>query len=128
MTRHRRFAAALCGLSAGVATGAFAAPPPTPAAVGRALFMQKNCYFCHGVMGQGALPTGSTLAPKPLPAAAIRAYVRNPRGVMPAYSPEILTDGEIDSIHAYLDSIPAGRPASEIPLLGGSAPAKTTGR
>ena len=122
----RRLAAAAV-IATGLAGAAYAAAPPaapTPADAGKAVYMAKNCYFCHGTVGQGSMVSGLPLAPRPLPAAAIRAYVRNPRGQMPAFSPEVLTDGEIDLIYAYLASIPAGRPASEIPLLGGTAPAK----
>jgi ubiquinol-cytochrome c reductase cytochrome c subunit len=112
-------------LAAALVSAAHAAPAADPAVEkGRAVFMQKNCYFCHGTVGQGAAPTGVQLAPKPPTAAVIRAYVRHPTGQMPPYSPEILSDAEIDSIHAYLASIPEGPPASQIPLLGGTAPAK----
>ena len=118
---------AAVALFAGLAAPALAAPaaaPPTPAELGRAVFMAKNCYFCHGTLGQGGTPTGAALAPKPIPIAAMRAYIRHPRGQMPAFSPETVSDADIDAIHAYLESIPPGRPASEIPLLGGVAPAK----
>jgi len=36
---------------------------------------------------------------------------------MPVYSPAVLQDSEIKDIVAYLQSIPAGKPAKDIPLL-----------
>lgn len=84
---------------------------------GHAVFMQKGCYECHGTFGQGSLSTGPALAPQPIPAAAIKAYVRAPKGQMPVFSEKILSDDDITKIHAYLASIPPGRPASRIALL-----------
>jgi ubiquinol-cytochrome c reductase cytochrome c subunit len=114
-------------LVAASTAGALAAPATLvrgSAEAGRAVYMAKNCYFCHGTLGQGAMATGVRLAPDPIPATAIRAYVRHPRGQMPAYSPEVLSDEDIDAIYAYLASLPSGRPSSEIPLLGVAAPGK----
>jgi ubiquinol-cytochrome c reductase cytochrome c subunit len=84
---------------------------------GRALFMQKGCYECHGILGQGSATTGPALAPHPLPSVAIQAYVRAPAGEMPPYSEKILSNDEIARIHAYLDSIPANPSADSIGLL-----------
>jgi mono/diheme cytochrome c family protein len=36
---------------------------------------------------------------------------------MPVYTPAILTDAQIAAIVAYLQSIPSGRPAEDIPAL-----------
>jgi ubiquinol-cytochrome c reductase cytochrome c subunit len=92
-------------------------------AAGRALFMQKGCYECHGTLGQGAAPTGAALAPSPIPLDAMTAYIRHPKGQMPDYSEKILSNDDIAKIHAYLASVPANPPLSSIPLLNGGAPA-----
>jgi mono/diheme cytochrome c family protein len=36
---------------------------------------------------------------------------------MPVYTPAVVTDAQIADIVAYLQSIPAGTPAADVPLL-----------
>ncbi|WP_434114665.1 c-type cytochrome [Paraburkholderia caffeinilytica] len=84
---------------------------------GRALFMQKGCFECHGIFGQGSISTGPALAPHPIPLAAMEAYVRDPKGQMPVFSEKILSNAEMSKIHAYLASLPPNRPADSIALL-----------
>lgn len=101
---------------------AFAAQPAPNAqsvARGKAAYDQFGCYQCHGYVGQGAGATGATLAPAVKPLAYYQFYVRHPTLVMPPYSQAILPDQALEDIHAYLSSIPPGKPASEIPLLSG---------
>ncbi|WP_342957584.1 thiamine pyrophosphate-binding protein [Paraburkholderia sp. JHI869] len=52
---------------------------PMMVEAGRALYMQKGCYECHGIFGQGSITTGPALAPHPIPLSAMQAYVRNPK-------------------------------------------------
>lgn len=85
--------------------------------VGRALYMQKGCYECHGIFGQGSIATGPALAPHPIPLSAMQAYVRNPKGQMPVFSAKILSDADIAHIHAYLASVPQNPPADSVALL-----------
>jgi ubiquinol-cytochrome c reductase cytochrome c subunit len=98
-------------------TTAAATPPPGDAARGKAAFMSFGCYECHGTVGQGNFGTGARLAPHPIPFAAVLSYVRRPRGDMPSFSDKILPDKTLADIYAYLSSIPAGKPGSQIPLL-----------
>ena len=44
-------------------------------------------------------------------------YVRRPTGRMTGYSEKILSDAELADIYAFLRSLPAAQPVSEIPLL-----------
>lgn len=91
---------------------------------GRALYMQKGCYECHGIFGQGSITTGPALAPHPIPLPAMQAYVHDPKGQMPVFSRKILSDDEISRIHAYLASIPPNPSADTIALLSsGASPA-----
>lgn len=95
---------------------------------GRALFMQKGCYECHDTFGQGSITTGPALAPHPIPLPAMQAYVRDPKGQMPVYSENILSDDDISKIHAYLASLPPSRPADSIALLNlGTSSTRTLG-
>jgi ubiquinol-cytochrome c reductase cytochrome c subunit len=89
--------------------------------MGRTLYMQKGCYECHGIFGQGSVTTGPALAPNPLPLPAMEAYVHNPEGQMPIFSERILSNDEISHIHAYLASLPPNRPVENIALLNGNA-------
>jgi ubiquinol-cytochrome c reductase cytochrome c subunit len=86
---------------------------------GRALFVSKGCYECHGYVGQGSIMSGPSIAPGPLPLEAIIAYVRAPTGQMPQYSSKILSDADVADIHAYLASIPANPDPDHIDLLRG---------
>jgi mono/diheme cytochrome c family protein len=86
-------------------------------AEGKRLFLRDGCYQCHGTTAAGGGIAGPKLAPNPLPLEAIRAKLRTASGRMPVYSPVVLTDSEIAAIVAYLQSIPSGTPAKDIPLL-----------
>ena len=83
---------------------------------GKALFEKHGCWQCHGYVGQGGA-AGKTLAPKPLPFEAFSVFVRNSNGQMPPYPKEILSEADLADIHAYLQSIPAGKDYKSIPLL-----------
>ncbi len=108
------FAAALIAANV-VSTFAFAAS----AEHGKAVFIQKGCWQCHGTMGQGSIATsgGKRLAPDPLPWEAFSAFVRSTNRAMPPFSEKILSDGDLADIYAYLQSIPKPPAANSIPLL-----------
>ena len=71
---------------------------------GNQLFQEKGCWTCHGTEGQGG--RGPNIAPGPLPYAAFSAYIRMPALEMPPYSQVLVSDAELQDIHAYLESIP----------------------
>ena len=96
---------------------AAAPPPPGDATRGKSAFMRYGCYECHGTMGQGNYGTGAKLAPHPPPWATVNAYVRKPGGNMPSFSEKILPASDLADIYAYLSSIPAGKPYTQIPVL-----------
>jgi mono/diheme cytochrome c family protein len=84
---------------------------------GKRLFLRDGCYQCHGTTGAGGGIAGPKLAPNPVPLEVIKAKLRTASGRMPVYTPAVLTDAEIAAIAAYLQSIPSGTPAQNIPLL-----------
>ncbi len=99
-----------------------AAADMTPAtggdpANGKRVFFADGCFYCHGTTGAGGGNAGPRLAPNPLPLEGVRAKVRTASGRMPVYSPAVLKDSEIADIVAYLQSIPKGKEAQDIPLL-----------
>jgi mono/diheme cytochrome c family protein len=84
---------------------------------GKRVFFADGCFYCHGTTGAGGGNAGPRLAPNPLPLEGVRAKLRTASGRMPVYSPAVLKDAEIAAIVAYLQSIPQGKPAKDIPAL-----------
>lgn len=107
------------GVAAQTAPAAAPAPAGDPAR-GKADFLSYGCYECHGTVGQGNYGAGAKLAPKPPPWSTVSTYVRKPTGNMPSFSVSILADKDLADIYAYLSSIPAGKPYTEIPILSGT--------
>jgi len=83
---------------------------------GKRLFMEKNCYYCHGTAGQGGRD-GARLAATGLNADGLIRYVRKPAGAMPAYTEKLISDQELRDVLAYLKSLPAAKAPKDIPLL-----------
>jgi mono/diheme cytochrome c family protein len=94
-----------------------AAEPRGNPAEGKRLFLAYGCYQCHGTTGAGGGMAGPRLAPNPLPLEGVKAKLRTASGRMPVYTPGVVTDSEIAAIVAYLQSVPSGTPAEDIPLL-----------
>lgn len=101
---------------AAASCAAFAQTPSGDAARGKSLFMKNICWSCHGTEGHGE-PYGPKLAPNPMPWEAFAHQVRQPRGTMPHYAPQFVSDRDLADIYAYVAAIPAGKKASDIPLL-----------
>ena len=78
-------------------------------------YVEMGCWQCHGFQGQGA--GSAALAPNPLPYEAFANQVRRPVNVMPAYSPNVLSDERLRRIYGYMQSIPPAPDISDIPLL-----------
>jgi mono/diheme cytochrome c family protein len=102
-----------CSLFAGAQTSDAAA-----ISKGRAVYMQNQCYSCHGTQGQGGeRNAGPRIAPNPFPLAAFEMQLRKPRSVMPRYTERDIDAAQIKDLHAFVQSMPAGPAASSIPLL-----------
>ena len=117
-----RLVAALLLWSATIAAQGTPQASRTPARAGnaesgKALYTRMTCYYCHGTAGQGGT-AGARIALIQRSADAFTRYVRRPTGAMPAYTDRILSDEQLTDIYAFLRSLPAARPAKEIPLLG----------
>jgi mono/diheme cytochrome c family protein len=98
-------------------TSASASAPAGNAANGKRVYFADGCFYCHGTTGAGGGNAGPRLAPNPLPLQGVKAKVRTASGRMPVYSPAVLQDLEIADIVAYLQSIPQGKAAKDIPAL-----------
>jgi mono/diheme cytochrome c family protein len=110
-------------LIAAIATLAFAATASAQSASsgdathGKQIFMQDACYTCHGTTGAGGGPAGPALAHQGLSPEAIMEQLRHPQARMPAYTDKILPDKDAADIVAYIQSLPQGPAAKDVPLL-----------
>ena len=93
-----------------------AAGDATPADAGAALYRKNGCYECHVNDAQGG-PQGPRLGPNPIPLPRFVAYVRNPTGDMPPFTAKVISDQDLASIYAFLQSRPTPPPVKDIPLL-----------
>lgn len=104
---------ALAATAAGVlSSGAVAGD----AAKGKIAYVKNGCYQCHGFVGQGG-QAGAKLAPKPMPEEAFVNFVRTTNRAMPPYSEQILSNGDLADIYAFLESIPGGPDPKTIQIL-----------
>ena len=100
-------------------TGALAADKRTNVARGKQLYMATGCYQCHGTRGEGGGNAGPRLAPGPMPLEGLVLQLRRPRARMPIYTDVVMPDTDVADIYAYLQSVPKGKTAAEIPILSG---------
>lgn len=127
-----RVAAVVLGVLAVSGLALAAAPslasPIGDAARGKALFVEKGCYACHGYDGQGSIYTGLRIAPDPPPWQVIAAFIRNPPGikrpysnwpffVMPPFTAKIVSDRDVMDIYAYLKSVAGPAALKRIPTF-----------
>ena len=86
---------------------------------GKAAFMRNGCWQCHDYNGQGSVATsnGKVIARTELPLDAFISFVHTTNGAMPPFRPQVLSDADLTDIYAYLQSLPAPKPVSDIPLL-----------
>ena len=111
-------AAALAVIGAATAASAQDAPKGDPAN-GQRVYLADGCFTCHGRVGQGGNYYGATpvLAKTQLPFEGFKMQVRNPARVMPPFPEAVLSDKEAADIYAFLQTLPTGRPAKDIPAL-----------
>ena len=83
---------------------------------GKASYVKRGCWQCHGFDGQGS-NAGVKIAPDPMPFEAFSVFVRNTNGAMPPYTKAVLSDADLADIHAYLQSVPKSPDPKTIPLL-----------
>ena len=122
--RRRRVAAFVVIMIAAAAPLAFAQPPaaqPGPPAqadiaAGKRAFTEYGCYYCHGTVGQGSLPTiGPRVARLSRSFDSFKNYLRRPTGRMSSYPAAVVGDSTLADIYAYLRSLP--EPARPMPAV-----------
>jgi mono/diheme cytochrome c family protein len=118
---ERAFAFALAAVCAGaMAIGARAQDAPHGDAVnGKRLYLNDNCFTCHGRAGQGGAFNGPApvLAKTAMPFEGFLGQIRNPSNDMPAYAAQVLPDQAVADIYAYMQSLPGPRAAKDIAIL-----------
>ena len=82
---------------------------------GRALYDSHQCWQCHGYEGQGSV-AGVRIAPTLYPFEAFSRLVRH-TNIMPAYSPNVLSEEQLRLIYAFVLSVPEPPPLEDIPDL-----------
>jgi mono/diheme cytochrome c family protein len=97
--------------------GVMAADKPGNATRGKQLYMDTGCYQCHGTRGTGGGFAGPRLTPTPIPFEGFLQQLRHPRARMPIYTAVVMPNADVADIYAYLQSIPQGKTADQIPLL-----------
>ena len=84
-------------------------------AEGRVLFDAYGCFQCHGHEGQGG--AALRIAPSLYPFEVFSQLVRRPSNEMPAYSPVLLSDDDLQAIYRYVRSMPEPPALADIPML-----------
>lgn len=74
-------------------------PSPSQNEPGASAF-ETNCIGCHGVEARGGIGPG--ILNTPLGPSQFREHVRRGGTIMPAFSRDRLSDGEVEEIYAYL--------------------------
>src|ERR1019366_9833510 len=82
-----------------------AAPPPVGKAdAGNAFWQGQMCQYCHGVEAEGAW--GPDLAGRGLSEAQIKHALRQPYGLMPAYTESQVSEQTIADLQAFFSTLP----------------------
>jgi mono/diheme cytochrome c family protein len=93
--------------------------PPGDAVNGKRLYLNDNCFTCHGRAGQGGAYNGPApaLAKTAMPFEGFLGQIRNPSNDMPAYAAQVMPDQAVADIYAYMQSLPGPRDAKDIEIL-----------
>jgi cytochrome c553 len=95
--------------------------PAGRADAGKAYWQGHMCQFCHGVAGEGGW--GPDLAGRALSLAQFKRAIREPWGLMPAYTSTQVSDQSVADLHAFLSGLPTvaqpGPPRWRHPPAGG---------
>ena len=95
--------AAFC--AGGITIGARAQDaPPGDTINGKRVYLNDNCFTCHGRAGQGGAYNGPApaLAKTAMPFEGFLGQIRNPSNDMPAYAAEVMSDQAVADIYAYM--------------------------
>jgi mono/diheme cytochrome c family protein len=103
-------------LSANEAAAQDKAPAGSPAR-GKRLFVELNCYSCHGTHGQGGGRGSEPAISAGFPWQAFLTQMRKPRLDMPAYEQKWVSNQDVADVYAYFTSLKRAPAAKDIPQL-----------
>jgi mono/diheme cytochrome c family protein len=115
LTMRSSFRVSIAVLASVIVSAAVAQSNSATADPGRQLFESFQCWQCHGYEGQGGV--GPRIAATVYPFEAFSRLVRHTT-LMPAYSPNVLTDDELRTIWEFVRSQPEPPAAEDIPEMG----------
>ncbi len=77
---------------------------------GKLIFESQGCDKCHGSLGEGVSTTGQKggvprIASTPLTLSNFVQLVRNPKGQMPAFDRQRVSDSDLADVYAFLKSL-----------------------
>lgn len=85
---------------------------------GEKLYMQHQCYSCHGTNGQGGeRNAGPQIFPNPTPFVAFELQMRTPRNLMPRYAVQNINEAQLKDLYAFVENMQLSPAAAKIPLL-----------
>ena len=100
------------------ACSAASAADPASIKRGETLYLQHQCYSCHGTQGQGGeRNAGPKIFPNPTPFVAFELQMRTPRNMMPRYSVQNINDAQLKDLYTYVENMNPSSASSQIPLL-----------
>lgn len=94
-------------LAATMVTPTFLHAAPTPVGkpeAGKSFWQGQMCQYCHGVQAEGAW--GPDLAGRGLSEAQMKRALRQPYGLMPAYTETQVSDQTIADLQAFFSTLP----------------------
>ena len=91
---------------------------------GKKVFEKLGCFRCHGSAGEGTTPAGKEAGPPKIAATrlSLRDFVqsvRKPKGQMPPFGSQQVSDQELSDVYAFLQSV-ASQPKLELPSSANS--------
>jgi mono/diheme cytochrome c family protein len=89
------------------------------AAKGKRTYLAVGCFECHGRVGQGGAMNypAPAIAKVEMPVESFVVFLRDAPNDMPAYTENVLSDGDAADIYAFLQSLSGRKSAKDFPLL-----------
>jgi mono/diheme cytochrome c family protein len=91
--------------------------PKGSAERGKKLFVDLNCYSCHGTHGQGGGRNSEPTIPAGYPWQGFVNQLRKPRLDMPVYEEKWVSSQDVADIYAYFTSLKPAPAAKSISIL-----------
>ena len=84
---------------------------------GKKLYVELNCYSCHGTHAQGGGRNSEPPIPTGYPWAGFVQQLRKPRQDMPPYAEKWVSAQDAADLYAYFSALKPAPAAKDLPLL-----------